>query len=152
MITALSEEGLRWPFDDATAAAVVASCDFGTAAGLGMGLVRPAPGLTDEVRKLVAALRESLATAPSRPAAAAEPAEQWGRRLQAWVDTHPARNAIKEGPSTGTGLSAVFMLGFASEPLIVSVVVQIVGSTLSELATSSRIWPVDDDTIFLPPA
>ncbi len=48
--------------------------------------------VADELRRLVAALRDSLATAPGRPTSAAEEsADQWARRLQAWIDTHPAR-------------------------------------------------------------
>jgi hypothetical protein len=51
----------------------------------------PAP-VADELRKLVAALRENMGQ-PSSLAAqlAEEPPEAWARRLQAWVDTHPAR-------------------------------------------------------------
>jgi hypothetical protein len=45
-----------------------------------------------ELRKLVAALRDSLAHAPSSPGSAApESPEAWAQRLQAWVDSHPAR-------------------------------------------------------------
>ena len=51
--------------------------------------------VADELRRLVAALRDSLTPAPSPPTSvAAEPADQWARRLQAWVDTHPARPVI----------------------------------------------------------
>jgi len=51
----------------------------------------PAP-VADELRKLVATLRDNLAHPPSPSAAIAEePPEAWGRRLQAWLDTHAAR-------------------------------------------------------------
>ena len=51
----------------------------------------PAP-VADELRKLVAALRDNLVHVPSAPGSSAgEPPEAWARRLQAWVDTHPAR-------------------------------------------------------------
>ena|SRR5260370_27463984 len=51
----------------------------------------PAP-VADELRKLVAALRDNLGSVPSSPSSAtSEPPETWARRLQAWVDTHPAR-------------------------------------------------------------
>jgi hypothetical protein len=52
----------------------------------------PAP-VADELKKLVAALRENLGSVPSSPSSAtAEAPETWARRLQAWVDTHPARS------------------------------------------------------------
>jgi hypothetical protein len=48
--------------------------------------------VADELRKLVAALRDNLVHAPSFPSSvASEPPEAWARRLQAWVDTHPVR-------------------------------------------------------------
>ena len=51
----------------------------------------PAP-VADELRKLVAALRDNLVHVPRPPSSAtAEPPEAWARRLQAWVDSHPAR-------------------------------------------------------------
>jgi hypothetical protein len=51
----------------------------------------PAP-VADELRKLVAILRDNLGSVPSFPSSVAEePPEAWARRLQAWVDTHPAR-------------------------------------------------------------
>jgi len=51
----------------------------------------PAP-VADELRKLVAALRDNLGSVPSSPhSVAVEPPEAWARRLQAWVDTHPTR-------------------------------------------------------------
>ena len=51
----------------------------------------PAP-VADELKKLVALIRDNLAPAPSLPTpSAGEPPEEWARRLQAWVDTHPAR-------------------------------------------------------------
>ena len=51
----------------------------------------PAP-VADELRRLVVTLRDNLGHVPS-PAAPSveEPPEAWVRRLQAWVDTHPAR-------------------------------------------------------------
>jgi hypothetical protein len=51
----------------------------------------PAP-VADELRKLVTTLRDNLGSAPSFPGSVEEePPEAWARRLQAWVDTHPAR-------------------------------------------------------------
>jgi hypothetical protein len=50
----------------------------------------PAP-VADELQKLVAALRDNLVHAPSFPTATGDSPEAWARRLQAWVDTHPAR-------------------------------------------------------------
>jgi hypothetical protein len=48
--------------------------------------------VADGLRKLVAALRDNLGSVPSSPSSAtAEQPEAWARRLQAWVDTHPAR-------------------------------------------------------------
>ena len=54
-----------------------------------MGL--PAP-VADGLRKLVETLRGNPAQAPSPlPPSPGEPPDEWVRRLQAWVDTHPAR-------------------------------------------------------------
>ena len=51
----------------------------------------PAP-VAEELRKLVAILRDNLVHVPSLPSSVtAEPPEAWAQRLQAWVDTHPAR-------------------------------------------------------------
>jgi hypothetical protein len=51
----------------------------------------PAP-VADELKRLVAAFRDTLGSVPSSPNwATVEPPEAWARRLQAWVDTHPAR-------------------------------------------------------------
>ncbi len=51
----------------------------------------PAP-VADELRKLVATLRDSLGPVPSFSGSVAEePPDAWARRLQAWVDTHPSR-------------------------------------------------------------
>jgi hypothetical protein len=51
----------------------------------------PAP-VADELRKLVATLRDNLGSMPSfSNSVAEEPPEAWARRLQDWVDTHPAR-------------------------------------------------------------
>jgi hypothetical protein len=48
--------------------------------------------VADELRKLVATLRDTLAHAPGLPTSVpAEPPDAWARRLQVWVDTHPAR-------------------------------------------------------------
>jgi hypothetical protein len=48
--------------------------------------------VADELKKLVAAFRENLGPTPLLPSSATgEPPEAWVRRLQAWVDTHPAR-------------------------------------------------------------
>ncbi len=49
-------------------------------------------GVADELRRLVAALQDTLipASARSRPVPQEHP-DQWAQRLQAWVDTHPAR-------------------------------------------------------------
>ena len=48
--------------------------------------------VADELRKLVATLRDHFGSAPSFPGSVAqEPPEAWARRLQAWVDTHPTR-------------------------------------------------------------
>jgi hypothetical protein len=47
-------------------------------------------GVADELRRLVAALRDNLGRA-STPSASPvqEPPEAWAQRLQAWVDSHP---------------------------------------------------------------
>ncbi len=51
----------------------------------------PAP-VADELRKLVTTLRDNLESVPSGPNSVEEESpEAWARRLQAWVDTHPAR-------------------------------------------------------------
>jgi hypothetical protein len=51
----------------------------------------PAP-VAEELRRLVATLRDNLAHEPGMPSAVTdEDPEDWARRLQAWVDTHPAR-------------------------------------------------------------
>ena len=48
--------------------------------------------VADELRRLVAALRDNLVQAPSLSSSAAEePPQSWVRRLQAWVDTHPEK-------------------------------------------------------------
>jgi hypothetical protein len=49
----------------------------------------PTP-VANELRKLVATLRENLGHALT-PATSQEEPEPWARRLQAWVDGHPAR-------------------------------------------------------------
>lgn len=52
----------------------------------------PAP-VAEELRRLVAALRDNLSSSPSPSGSVAnEPPEAWARRLQAWVDTHPVRS------------------------------------------------------------
>jgi hypothetical protein len=51
----------------------------------------PAP-VADGLRKLVTTLRENPSNAASLSTPLLEePPEAWARRLQAWVDTHPAR-------------------------------------------------------------
>lgn len=51
----------------------------------------PTP-IADELRKLVATLRDNLGPVPGFPrAVAAEAPDEWARRLQAWVDRHPPR-------------------------------------------------------------
>lgn len=53
----------------------------------------PAP-VADELKKLVATLRDHWGAMPGGSAARPEPSEPpeaWARRLQAWVDSHPAR-------------------------------------------------------------
>jgi len=46
--------------------------------------------VADELRRLVAALRDNLGHAPSPSASPVEESpEAWIQRLQAWVDTHP---------------------------------------------------------------
>jgi hypothetical protein len=48
--------------------------------------------VADELRKLVSALRDNMGYASSPSTAAVEePPEAWSQRLQAWVNTHPAR-------------------------------------------------------------
>jgi hypothetical protein len=51
----------------------------------------PAP-VANDLQRLVATLRNNLghASSPSAPFKQ-EPAEAWARRLQSWVDSHPAR-------------------------------------------------------------
>lgn len=57
----------------------------------------PAP-IADGLRKLVATLRDNLGPAPGFPRpVAVESSEEWARRLQAWVDSHPPRpNSIDD--------------------------------------------------------
>ena len=67
----------------------------------------PAP-VADELRRLVAALRGTLAAPPGpRADAAAEPADRWAQRLQEWIDSHPFRvvslDDDREGLYTGRG-------------------------------------------------
>lgn len=51
----------------------------------------PAP-VADELRRLVATLRDNLARSSSpRTDSATEPPNRWAHRLQAWVDSHPVR-------------------------------------------------------------
>jgi hypothetical protein len=51
----------------------------------------PAP-VAEELRKLVTTLRDNLGQGPSPSGTSVEePPEAWAERLQAWVDTHPAR-------------------------------------------------------------
>lgn len=53
----------------------------------------PAP-VADELKKLVATLRDHWGAMPGGSAARrgpSEPPEVWAERLQAWVDSHPAR-------------------------------------------------------------
>ncbi len=48
--------------------------------------------VADELRRLVAALQDTLIPASDRSRSVPqEHPEQWARRLQSWVDTHPAR-------------------------------------------------------------
>lgn len=44
--------------------------------------------VADELRRLVATLRSNLGRVPSPEV---EPPDEWNRRLQAWVDSHPPR-------------------------------------------------------------
>ena len=51
----------------------------------------PAP-VANELQRLVATLRDNMGHASSPSGLSeAEPYEAWARRLQAWVDSHPAR-------------------------------------------------------------
>jgi hypothetical protein len=51
----------------------------------------PAP-VVESLRHLVAVLRETQVPSPTLPApTTGESPEEWARHLQAWVDTHPAR-------------------------------------------------------------
>jgi hypothetical protein len=51
----------------------------------------PAP-VANELQRLVATLRDNLGHAPGPSAPfEQEPYEAWTRRLQSWVDSHPAR-------------------------------------------------------------
>ncbi len=51
----------------------------------------PAP-VADDLRRLVTTLRDSMEPVPSGPGSVEdESPAAWARRLQAWVDTHPAR-------------------------------------------------------------
>ena len=63
--------------------------------------------VADELRRLVAALRDNLTPGSSPPAPAGESPDQWTRRLQAWVDTHPPRAVTiddsREGLYAGRG-------------------------------------------------
>lgn len=67
----------------------------------------PTP-VADELRKLVATLRDNLPNqSDRRPISASEPPEQWAARLRAWVDSHPARPVTvddgREGLYAGRG-------------------------------------------------
>ena len=66
----------------------------------------PAP-VADGLRKLVATLRDNLVHAPSPTCFVGEPPDAWAQRLQAWVDTHPARpitiDDSREGLYAGRG-------------------------------------------------
>lgn len=63
----------------------------------------PAP-VADELRRLVATLRSNLGPLPSPET---EPPDEWNRRLQAWVDSHPPRpiaiDDSREGIYAGRG-------------------------------------------------
>jgi hypothetical protein len=66
----------------------------------------PAP-VAEELRKLVATLRDNLVPGPGPTASAGESPDAWARRLRAWVDTHPARpitiDDSRESLYTGRG-------------------------------------------------
>ena len=67
----------------------------------------PAP-VAEELRKLVETLRGTLAQATNLLGpCSGEPPEEWARRLQAWVNTHPARaitlDDSRESLYTGRG-------------------------------------------------
>jgi hypothetical protein len=47
----------------------------------------PAP-VADSLRRLVATLRSNLGRVPSPETG---PPDEWNRRLQAWIDSHPPR-------------------------------------------------------------
>jgi hypothetical protein len=47
--------------------------------------------VADELKRLVGTLRDHLTHPTSTSAPAEETPDQWARRLQAWVDTHPPR-------------------------------------------------------------
>lgn len=61
------------------------------------------PGaVADELRRLVAALRENLGPERGpRTSLAGESPDQWARSLQAWVDTHPARSVAIDDDREG---------------------------------------------------
>jgi hypothetical protein len=61
----------------------------------------PAP-VADELRKLVATLRETLVPASSVPTPGSlESPGDWLGRLQAWVDTHPVRSIVIDDDRDG---------------------------------------------------
>jgi hypothetical protein len=67
----------------------------------------PAP-VANELRKLVATLRDSLSHVTSTSVAVPEESpDEWARRLHAWVDSHPARpiaiNDSRESLYAGRG-------------------------------------------------
>jgi hypothetical protein len=51
----------------------------------------PTP-IAQELRRLVATLRSNLAGTTPGTHSGTEPPDQWTRRLQAWVDSHPPRD------------------------------------------------------------
>ena len=54
--------------------------------------------VAEELRRLVGTLRDNLTPKPGIVASSGETADQWAQRLQAWVDTHPARAiAVDDG-------------------------------------------------------